>query len=348
MSEPTGTPVTNLLPTALPQVSLFALGGTIASVPQTSPDEGSAAVGVRPAVSGRELVDAVPLIAQVARVETTQVLQVPSVEITPGDLLALVELMRDAVDSGADGIVVTQGTDTLEESAFMVDLLWDRPQPVIFTAAMRTPSSPGADGPANLLAAVQLAVTPEARDLGVLVCLGDAVHAARHVRKAHSSNPAAFESPGLGPIGWVTEGRPRIALRPVRGGAPLRVIAGTDLPNVALVRIGLGDDGQLLQAVGSLDVQGLVVEGVGGGHVPRALAPVLSRLVEQMPVLLASRTGAGEVLTQTYGYPGGEIDLRARGLLGTGAYDGTKARLLLVLALAAGLDRPALDRLLTL
>lgn len=331
--------------TDLPRIDLFALGGTIASAPSVPGRGSDLSEGVSPEVTGRELVAAVPAIAEVARVDATQVLQVPSCEVTPEDLLALVVRMRAAVDSGAEGVVVTQGTDTLEESAFVVDLLWDRPQPVVFTAAMRTPTSPGADGPANLLAAVQVAASPDARELGVLVCMGDEIHAARHVRKTHTSRPHAFESPGLGPIGWLSEGQPRLAMRPVRGRAPLRVEPGAVLPDVALVRIGLGDRGQLLEAVAHLDVQGLVVEGVGGGHVPRALTPVLSRLVEQMPVLLASRTGAGEVLTRTYGYPGGEIDLRGRGLIGAGAHDGAKARLLLILALAAGLDRPAVARL---
>lgn len=337
-------PITATQVSPLPRVHLFALGGTIASVPAASGEPG-ANEGVVPEVTGRQLVDAVPAIAEVAVVEATQVLQVPSCEVTPADLVALVPRMRAAVDAGAHGVVVTQGTDTLEEAAFVIDLLWDRPHPVVVTAAMRTPTAPGADGPANLLAAVQVSASPEARDLGVVVCLGDQIHAARHVRKTHTSHPDAFESPGLGPIGWVSEGRPRIALRPVRGAAPLEIQPiepDTALPRVALVRIGLGDDGQLLEALAHLDVQGLVVEGVGGGHVPRALVPVLSRLAEQMPVLLASRTGAGEVLTQTYGYPGGEIDLRARGLIGTGAYDGAKARMLLMMALAAGMDRAAL------
>lgn len=338
-------PTTPTQLTQLPRLHLFALGGTIASVAPASGLDGTP-TGASPEVTGRQLLDAVPAIRDVAQVDATQVLQVPSCEVTPADLVALVARMREAVDSGAQGVVVTQGTDTLEEAAFVVDLLWDRPHPVVFTAAMRTPTSPGADGPANLLAAMQVAVSPAARELGVVVCLGDQIHAARYVRKAHTSRPDAFESPGLGPIGWVSEGRPRIALRPLRDTAPLVVEPDTALPQVALVRIGLGDDGQLLETIAHLDVQGLVVEGVGGGHVPRALVPVLSRLVEQMPVLLASRTGAGEVLAQTYGYPGGEIDLRGRGLIGTGVYDGAKARLLLILGLAAGLDRPALAQLL--
>ncbi len=122
----------------LPLVELFALGGTIASLPA---DAG----GVSPKVTGEELVRAVPSLAEVARVEATQFLQLPSCEVTVGDLLLLVEVMRAAVDAGAVGCVVTQGTDTLEETAFLLDLLWDRPAPVVVTGAMRSADQPGAD-----------------------------------------------------------------------------------------------------------------------------------------------------------------------------------------------------------
>ena len=321
-------------------VELFALGGTIAS---SGAGEGGPA-GAHPTLLAQELVEAVPGLSDVARVRATQVLQVPSCDITPANLVTLVSLMRDAVDSGADGVVVTQGTDTLEESAFLVDLLWDRPEPVVFTGAMRTPATPGADGPANLLAAVQSAADPQSREIGVLVCLGDELHAARHVRKAHTSSPAAFESPGWGPVGRVTEGQVFVGLRPTRRAPALVVDPTVALPRVALVRIGMGDDGRLLEAVGALPYDGLVVEGVGGGHVPSALVPLLEQLAARMPVLLASRTGAGRVLTSTYGYAGGEIDLLARGLVPAGGLDGTKARLLLMVAIAAGVGAQDLVR----
>lgn len=324
------------------RVDLFALGGTIASIPTA---DGTTGQGALPTLRAQDLVAAVPQLSDAARVRATQVLQVPSCDLTPDDLVALVATMRSAVASGADGIVVTQGTDTLEESAFLVDLLWDLPEPVVFTGAMRTPSSPGADGPANLLAAVQAAADAQCRDLGVLVCLGDELHAARRVRKTHTSSPAAFTSPGWGPLGRVTEGRPVVALRPARRPRALRINPSEPLPSVALHRVALGDDGRLLEAVGELGYAGLVVEGLGGGHVPSRLVAVLERLALTMPVLLASRTGAGRVLSSTYGYAGGEIDLLSRGLVSAGALDGSKARLLLMLGIASGV---AIDEVLRL
>ena len=317
---------------SLPHVSLLALGGTIASLPQQD------AAGVSPRVTAEDLVAAVPSLAEVAQVRANQVLQVPSSEVTPTDVAGLVVRARAAIDAGAVGVVVTQGTDTLEETAFLLDLWWDRPEPVVVTGAMRTPDSPGADGPANLLAAVRVAAAPVARDAGVLVVLGDRVHAARYVRKAHTSDPAAFASPGYGPVGLVSEGRVSLGMRPVRAPVLPLPPAGP-LPSVALVRVSMGDDGQLLEAVGGLSVEGVVVEGLGGGHVPSRLLPAIDSLVARMPVLLASRTGAGRGLMTTYGYPGGDVDLVARGLVPTGDLDGAKARLLLMAALATSEER---------
>lgn len=323
---------------ALPTVALLAFGGTIASAT-------GATAGVSPQVSAADLVAAVPELAGVALLRVTQVRQVPSVEVTVADLVALVAQMRAAVDAGATGVVVTQGTDTLEEAAYVVDLLWDRPEPVVFTGAMRAATDPGADGPANLVSSVRLAVSSETRGLGVLVCLGDEVHAARHVRKAHTSSPAAFTSPGRGPLGWISEGRPVVAWRPAGARVTVRVEPGTPLPQVAVLRVGLDEDPRLLVAAGGLGYDGIVLEGVGGGHVPRALVPALVDLVDRVPVLLASRTGAGRVLEQTYGYPGGDIDLVHRGLVPVGTLDAAKARLLLVLGLASGLDRAGVEEL---
>lgn len=320
----------------LPRVEVFALGGTIASLP------GGPGAGVSPSVSVDDLLAAVPQLASAARVAATQFLQVPSCEVTPGDLVRLLEQMRSAVDGGADGCVVTQGTDTLEETAFLLDLLWDRSAPVVVTGAMRTPDAPGADGPANLLAAVRVAADPAARECGVLAVLGEEIHSGRHVRKAHTAHPSAFASPGAGPIGWLSEGEVRVVSRPVHPRPALALPAGRGAepwPQVVVVRVGMGEQPDLLRAVAALGVDGVVLEGVGGGHVPRALVPALVELVERVPVVLTSRSGAGEVLSRSYGYPGGDVDLVARGLVPAGTADAAKARLALILALAADTDR---------
>jgi L-asparaginase len=311
-----------------PRVVLYSTGGTIASV-------GGPAGQATPRLGAGELIAALPGLGQVAELEAVTLRQVPSPELGLADLVELSRKTAEAVDAGADGVVITQGTDTMEESAFVLDLLWEREAPLVVTGAMRTPEQAGADGPANLLAAVRVAASAAARGLGCVVVMNDQIHAARFVRKAHTTNPGAFGSPACGPLGWVAEGRVRVVARPPRLPA-LRLDQVPEEVPVALVRAALGDDGRLLRALPGLGYRGVVVEATGGGHLPRSWVPLLEELGWTMPVVLASRTGAGELLRRTYGFPGSETDLLARGLVPAGALDGLKARLLLMLVLATG------------
>jgi L-asparaginase len=203
---------------------------------------------------------------------------------------------------------------------------------------MRNPTLPGADGPANLLAAVRVAASGAARGIGTVVVMNDEIHAARHVRKTHTQSPAAFRSAGAGPIGWVSEGSIRIPLRPA-DRHHVRLPDGPTSHEVALVGVWPGDDGRILGAAGDLGYDGLVVEGMGGGHVPSAAVGPLEELAARMPVVLASRTGGGETLARTYDAPGSEMDLLARGLIPAGVLDGPKARILLALLLRSGASR---------
>jgi L-asparaginase len=206
---------------------------------------------------------------------------------------------------------------------------------------MRNPTLAGADGPANLLAAVQVAAHPAARGLGCLVVLADEIHAARWVRKLHSTSVAAFASPGRGPIGHVAEGTPRIWARPER--LDLGDLAPSAAVRVPVVAMTLGDDGFLLTAlepgVDAGQVHGLVIAGFGVGHVPGSLVERLGSLAQRIPVVLTSRTGAGPVAASTYAFPGSESDLLSRALIGGGYLDPFKARVLLHLLLGAGADR---------
>ncbi|MGY1617983.1 asparaginase [Geodermatophilus sp. SYSU D00691] len=312
------------------RVSLYSLGGTIASVP-------GGGTGVAPRLGAAELLAAVPGLADVARVDPVAFRQVPSGELTLDDAVGLAAAL--AADD-ADGVVVVQGTDTLEEIAFALDLLVRGERPMVLTGAMRHPGLPGADGPANVHAAVTVAADPAAAGLGALVVAADEVHAARFVRKAHAQRTGAFTSLTAGPVGWVAEGRCRIALRP----PPLPPVvdpAPGPVPPVALVTATAGDDGRLLGATRAAGYAGLVVAGFGGGHVPSSWVPALTALAAEVPVVLAGRTGAGEVLRSTYGFAGSETDLLACGLVPAGFLDGPKARVLLSLVLACGGDPAA-------
>jgi L-asparaginase len=215
---------------------------------------------------------------------------------------------------------------------------------------MRHAGAAGADGPANLLAAIQVAVSPLAAHLGALVVFHDEIHAARFVRKVHSTSTGAFTSPGVGPIGWITGGRVRIPLIP-RTRSP-RIPVPPDLaevPRVAIVRLGLGEDATVLDLLAGADLDGLVVELYGAGHVSARTAGTIKKLSTVLPLVVSSRTGTGELHAAatdidiaTNPEPpedGGPAAGRSPGHLISGAaLDGLKARLLLTLLLAAGAD----------
>lgn len=318
-----------------PTVTVLALGGTIAMT-------GDGAGGVVPKLTGEMLVAAVPQLGRIARVEGRSFRQLPGAHLQFEDLEDLARTIGQLAAAGQRGIVVTQGTDTIEETAFALDRLLAVEAPVVVTGAMRNPTVAGADGPANLLAAVQVAISEEARGQGCLVVMNDEIHAARFVRKMHTSSPAAFAAPQAGPLGWLVEGRVRLAVR--CPGVPAVPLAATPRPaRVALLTVTLGDDGALAEAACQAGYDGIVVEATGGGHVPPPVALALERAARRIPVLLASRTGAGETLALTYGFTGGEIDLQARGLLRAGWLDGPKARVLLTLLLRQGCARPEIE-----
>lgn len=149
-------------------------------------------------------------------VECCDFRQAPGASLRIDDVYALVEAMSQRARAGAAGVVVTQGTDTIEETAFLIDMLWPHDAPVAVTGAMRNPSLAGPDGPANLAAAIQTANSPAARGLGCLVVFAEEIHAARYARKTHSTSIAAFASPSTGPIGQVVEGQAQLLVRPAR------------------------------------------------------------------------------------------------------------------------------------
>lgn len=313
-----------------PRIALFALGGTIA---MTAAPGG----GVVAQLTGADLLADLGRVPATVDVHETE--PVPSAALGFADVLDTVSAASRAVADGAAGVVLAQGTDTLEETAFLIDSVWQHDEPFVVTGAMRNPTLPGADGPANLLAALQVAAAPVARGRGALVVFLDEIHAARHVRKTHSTSLATFQSPDLGPIGHVVEGVPRFLARlaprtPVTGWTPERV-ADT---RIALYIVTLDDDGALLEGPNHSH-HGLVVAGYGAGHVPSNLLAPLEEILQVMPVVLTSRSGGGPVLAGTYAAPGSERDLLARGLMSGGFVHPLKARVLLRLLIAAGAGR---------
>ena len=313
-----------------PRVAVFTLGGTVAM--QAEPGRGAA-----PALSASDLLAAIPGLDD-AGVELTMqdVVNKPGASLSFCDLFGLADVIRAALGDGFAGVVVIQGTDTIEETAYLLDLLVACDAPVVVTGAMRNPSLAGPDGPANILAAIRVAASGCARGLGCVVVMADQIHAARWVAKADTASPAAFISPGFGPLGYIAEGQVSIPVR-LRERSPLFSPVPRRKVRVGLVTIALGDDDVLIDALAE-HVQGLVVAAFGVGHVPACTVASLARLAARMPVVLASRTGAGPVHHHTYGFPGSETDLLARGLISGGYLAPLKARLLLQLLIAAEAD----------
>ena len=316
----------------LPNVRLFLLGGTITM-------EKASSGGVVPSVDAAALCRAVPGLDRVATVEPRTDLMVASGNLTYDHAIDLATTITQvAIKGDVDGVVIVQGTDTLEEMAFILDCLLDIDLPVVVTGAMRNPTSLSADGPANILAAVTCAATKRVAQAGVVVVLNDEIHSARFVAKSHSGSVGTFQSPNMGPVGRVTEGKVSLFCRPTSGPKVRLPVSGTK-PKVALIKVSLGDEGDLLEMVNQSDFQGVVIEGFGAGHVPETYLDILDEILLKMPVVLASRTQAGHVLRQTYGFAGSEMDLIRRGLIPSGILDGLKAKNMLTLLLMSGVSQ---------
>jgi len=320
----------------LPKVLLIALGGTITMTRDASGT-------IAPTLTAADLVRAVPGIASIAAIQAVSPMTLPGASLSIDDVLTVAALADEHLAHDAAGVVVIQGTDTIEETAFLLDLVVRSERPVVVTGAMRSAEAPGADGPANVLAATLVAASARAAGLGTLVVLNDEIHAARFVQKSHTALPSAFASPLAGPLGHVIEGKPCLRTRPATPIRPPLSPSGDDAP-VALVTMSLGDDGRLLRDLPRLGYRGVVLEGMGAGHVPGVVAPIVGDLVATMPVILATRVHTGPTFTATYGFAGSETDLLRRGAIPAGELSALKARLLLALLLRSHAARSDIAR----
>jgi len=290
-----------------------------------TPDKRS---GVTPSLDAGALVAAVPGLSDVASVGSETIASIGSANIS---IDMLVGLCRRAEAQDVDGIVITQGTDTLEECAFVVNLLYQGEKPLVFTGAMRPAMQPGADGPNNLYNAVLVASSRSAPRVSVV--MNSEIHDPWHVSKEHTFATDAFVSDYSGPLGHVIE--QKVKLKPVPPLTFRVPLLERPVPQVALVVATLGTDTRMVDMVLDLGYEGLVVEAFGAGHVSEQWADSLEKVAAQIPVILSTRVRSGPVLENSYGYKGAEIDLIKRGLIPSGSLSGRKARLLLSLLLAA-------------
>ncbi|MCB8883438.1 asparaginase [Acidisoma cellulosilytica] len=223
------------------------------------------------------------------------------------------------------GVVVTHGTDTMEESAFLVGLTVPADKPVVFTGAQRNAEEADTDGPRNLTEAVQLAASPLARDIGTVILFDGVFHAARDVRKTHTSRPGTFNSADHGKLGLVDEGAVRLYRRP----ADLCLLPAQRVePAVALIKMAMGMDDSFMRWAMANGTRGFVLEAFGLGNCPPAFVQATQDAVAKgIPVLITSRCGEGRV-KPVYGNGGG-VDLAKAGAIFAGDLTGQKARILL-------------------
>jgi len=231
------------------------------------------------------------------------------------------------------GVVVTHGTDTMEETAYLFDLTIASEKPVVITGSMRTADQPGYDGSANVASAVKVAGDPGARGCGCLIVMNEQAHTARYVVKTHATALDAFESPRWGPVARLSEGEITWAFRPNRQ-AP--VIPAKLEPDVHLIKSASGADDTIVGCLVEKRVRGIVVEAFGSARVPLMWIEPLTEAVRQgTKVVVVSRTGAGRAVDR-YAYAGAYKDLKNRGIEFMDDLSGPKARIALMVRLGAG------------
>ena len=311
------------------EVTVLAAGGTIAM----AGDGG----GVVPALDAEGLIAAVPAVAAIAGLQARTLGDWPGVHVRPADALVVARAAAAEAVAGR-GVVVTHGTDTLEETAILCDLVHAADAPVVLTGAIRPASAAGADGPANLLDAVRAAGAEATTGTGAIVAFAGELHAARAVRKADSTSPRAFASPRSGPLGRVIEDRVDVWARPRR--RPPLPVAHLDA-RVEVVAAGLGSDGTMVEAALAAGADGLVVVLLGAGHAPPTFLAAAAAAATRVPVVACVRPESGRVLRGTYGFPGAEGDVRAAGLILAPSLSPAAARMTLMACLGAGYSRVA-------
>ena len=317
---------------------LLATGGTIAGCADDSATLNDYTAGV---LGGDALLAAVPQLQDLATIKVEQVTNVDSADLLFEHWRALVARIRDAfaADPELVGVVITHGTNTLEETAWLLQLLIDDPRPVVLVGAMRPATALSADGPLNLLQAVQVALSSEARCHGVLVVMDGQIHGANWVTKVATQGVGAFASPGSGPLGCVDDAG--VHLASVQAGCP-KPLAELQLPlqwpRVAIVFGGVEPSVDWITALLETGVQGLVFTGTGAGQLSEMERCALEAWDGPLPLMLRSnRCGSGPVY--------GDADQRQLGVLAAGCLNPQKARVLLLLALIAGLDQRGLASL---
>ena len=317
------------------RIHILAMGGTIAG----KAGDSAATTGYQAGAMGiEELVAAVPQVKEIAEITGEQIAAIDSKDITAAEQLRLAGRVRELLLKGdVDGIVVTHGTDTMEESAYLLDLLHFADKPVVFTGAMRPATALSADGPLNLLDAVRVAASDNARDRGVLVVLNNAIHSARLVTKISTTAVETFQSPNGGAIGAVNDGvvlfyhSAELHHLPHALRVSEQLTGQGELPYVPILYGHSDDDGRLVKIVVENGAKGIVYAGMGNGSIPARVEKELAAAVQKgLWVIRASSSACGMVTKAEDSY-------EQAGFIASGLINPRKARLLLQVAVSAAM-----------
>ncbi|HYS10563.1 MAG TPA: asparaginase [Myxococcales bacterium] len=329
-------------PPNLPVVRLIATGGTIAM--KIDPEKKAPV----PAISGEDLVATVPEIAKVARVEVENLSNVPSSYMDPDRWVQLQKSVTQALARPeVAGVIVSHGTDTLEETGWFLDLTVDSPKPVVLIGAQRNASERDFDGPRNLLNAARICVDAGARGKGAMIALNNNISAARDAVKTHTSDVETFKSGDLGFIGYADYDRIvwyRAPLR--RQHVALKPLAeGQHLPRVDVVAMYGGADGALVRAAVAAGAKGLVIQALGWGNMNVPMFQAVKEAIGKgIPVAITTRVWTGRVLPN-YGFEGGGKTLQQAGAIFADNLSPQKARILLMLALQTTAAGPEIQKI---
>ncbi|HCY6909814.1 TPA: asparaginase [Staphylococcus aureus] len=277
------------------------------------------------------------VINQYAQIDELNPFNVPSPHMTIQHVKQLKDIILEAVSNKYyDGFVITHGTDTLEETAFLLDLILGIEQPVVITGAMRSSNEIGSDGLYNYISAIRVASDEKARHKGVMVVFNDEIHTARNVTKTHTSNTNTFQSPNHGPLGVLTKDRVQFHHMPYRQQALENV---NDKLNAPLVKAYMGMPGDIFSFYSREGIDGMVIEALGQGNIPPSALDGIQQLVSlNIPIVLVSRSFNG-IVSPTYAYDGGGYQLAQQGFIFSNGLNGPKARLKLLVALSNNLDK---------
>ena len=286
-----------------------------------------------PTLSSSDIMALVEHIKEFATVELIDFSAIPGPHMTPEKMMELKAVTQAQCDHlEISGVVITHGTDNLEETAYLLDLTLKTNKPIVVTGSMRNASELGYDGPSNLASAILTATSDESCGRGVLVVLNDEINAAREVTKTHTMSLDTFKSLEFGPLGIVDSNH--VIYYRNQTFSSTFIDTDTIEANVALIKIASGMDARILDFLVSENVRGIVIEAMGRGNVPPSVMPGINKAIDVgIPVVIVSRNPLGRIMP-TYGYEGGGLSLKNAGVILARNLNGQKARIALMLAIS--------------